>query len=503
LKKTRIKGAKKLLIILLGFSLVFLTAKVAGWINNKGTHIEITITDSILSEINQKNSGPLRVAIYRGVEFAGGIIWNRGFHAGEDSDYYKKYGLLVEFRIIEDIKECIRSIKNNEVDIIWFSPEALAYHYNVLSEINPVAFLQHSWSRGEDVLIAKRSIPLSKLKGKRLACTKGSSSHFLSQYTIKNAHLKISEIEWELTSADIDAALLFEKGRADACAIKYSSLEYLSKKNINYKILLSTQDATDLLSGILITRESLINLNSATLEKFALGWFDGVQFLKQNPEEAIAVLSKYLKLDPDLTKKMLSRIKITDYNDNCNFFEIRGDSLTGFNDIFETCLTIQYPKRERFPIISANLVKNTNVLVNINSQITEKKIVGKESTINNSTGKAVYTLTGVHSVFFDQDSSVLNFKSINRLRYIARLASSYGSSIIFLSGSADSASEKVIPYLIKMRVQNVINFLHSECGFSINRFKIKNDNQSTIQIRGVDNRRVDIQLISMDTNNNL
>ncbi len=498
-----VKGTGKLVIILLGFSLVFLTAKVAGWMSEEGTRIDITISDSIISELEGKSQRPLRIAIYPGVEFAGGILWNRGINPGEDSDYYKKYGLMVEFRIIEDIRESIRLFKSNDLDIIWFTPEALVYHYNEISDINPVAFLQHSWSKGEDVLIVKRSIPLSKLKGKRLACVKGSPSHFLSLYTVKNANLKIGELEWEFTGGDIDAAALFEEGKTDACAIKYRSLSYLSKRKIDYKILLSTKDATDLISGIFITRESLINLKRDSLEKFASGWFDGVRFLKKNPEEAVSILSKYLKLDPELTKKMLSRIQITDYHDNRDFFEIGGDSLTGFNDIFETYVTIQSSQGERSPIASANLVKNTNVLVNIDSTITEKKRTRRKSTIPIITGETGYTLTETHSIFFDQNSAILDFKSTNRLKRIARLASSFGSAIIYLRGSADSESEKVLPYLIKMRVQNVINFLHSECGLSVNRFKVASNAQSTAKNGGVDKRRVDIRLVSGNRNYNL
>jgi NitT/TauT family transport system substrate-binding protein len=500
LKKTGVKGKGKLLIILLGFSLVFLTAKVAGWMNEEGTRIDITISDSIISELKRKSQGPLRIAVYPGVEFAGGILWNRGINPGEDSDYYKKYGLTVEFRIIEDIRESIRSFKNNDVDIIWFTPEALVYHYNELSEINPVAFLQHSWSRGEDVIIVKRSMPLSKLKGKSLACVKGSSSHFLSLYTVKNANLKIGDLEWEFTGSDIDAAALFEEEKTDACAIKYRSLSYLSKKNIGYEILISTRDATNLISGIFITRESFINLKRDTLEKFASGWFDGVQFLKKNPEEAASILSKYLKLDPELIKKMLSLIQITDYYDNCDFFEIGGDSLTGFNDIFETYLAIQGPRSERFSITSANLIKNTNVLVNIDSTVNAKKREEQKSTIPIITSETGYSLTETHSIFFDQNSAILDFKSTNRLKHIARLASSFGSAVIYLRGSADSESEKGLPYLIKMRVQNVINFLHSEYGLSINRFKVSSNDQSTAKSGGSDKRRVDIRLVSVNKN---
>lgn len=494
------RGTGKLLIILLGFSLIFLTAKVAGWMSEKGTRIDTTISDAIISELERKSQRPLRIAIYSGVEFAGGILWNGGINASEDSEYYKKYGLRVEFRIIEDINESIRLLKSNEIDIIWFTPEALAYHYNAISDINPVAFLQHSWSRGADLLIVRRVIPLSKLKGKRIACVQGSPSHFLSQYTVKNANLKIGELEWEFTGTDIDAATLFEEGEADACALRYRSLAYLLKRKIDYKILLSTRDATDLIAGIFIARESLINLKKDILEKFVSGWFDGVRFLKQNPEEAVSILSKNLKLDPDLIQKMLSRIQIADYDENCDFFEIGGDSLTGFNDILETYLAIQDSREERFSIASTNLVKNTNLLVNISSAITEKRQKRRKSPIPVITDKTGYALTETHSIFFDENSAILNFRSTNRLKHIARIASSFGSAIIYLSGSADSESEKGLSFLIKTRVQNVISFLHSEYGLSFNRFKVVSNNQPNAQRGGISKRRVDIRLVSSNRN---
>jgi len=454
--------------MLLGGLIILATAMTKGRMSSKQNQ-STTITDALITEHRESATETLRVAIYPGVECAGGLISNCGLESGKKSVYSQTYDLTVTFTFVEDFPEVARRLIEDEIDIAWATPELLICCYHELKSINPVAFLQYCWSQGAHLLIAQREISsLEKLRGTRLACARGSAQ-FFAYYLLHHAGINITDVRWEITSTDSDAALLYEKGSVDACVICTQQLDDLAKKNIGHRVLISTEDATHLLSGIFIARETTASLSGNLLERFARGWFDGVQFVKDNPGEAISLLSRYLDSDTQSIARHLQRIHLADYSDNCDYFALSDDSLIGFNYIFETFTTLGKGE-ESSGIPSAHFVRDTIILSNIEKQMQSRRSPDRPS-IPGTASQYQYVTARV-SIPFKRDSAVLPFDSFLQLKGIARQAMVFESSQIHLSGSADPDAESGTSYLIQLREDAVVQFLHKTYGIPFSRFKI-------------------------------
>jgi hypothetical protein len=476
--------------MLLGGLIIMATAMAKGQMSGKQNQAT-TITDALIAEQRNGAKKTLRVAIYPGVEFAGGLISNNGLESGRKSVYSETYDLTVIFTFIEDFPEVARRLIEDEIDIAWATPELLVCCYHELKSINPVAFLQYCWSQGKHLLIAQREISsLEKLRSTRLACARGSAQ-FFAYYLLHHAGINISDVKWKITSTESDAALLYEKGSVDACVICTHQLDDLTKKNIDHRVLISTEDATHLISGIFIARETTISLSGYLLERFARGWFDGVQFTKENPDEAISLLSKHLDSDTQSIARHLQRMHLADYNDNCDYFALSGDSLIGFNYIFET-FAILGKREESSCIPSAHFLRDSIILANIEKQIESRRSPDWPS-IPGTASEYQY-VTARLSIPFKRDSAVLPFDSFLQLKDIARQATVFESSQIHLSGSADPDAESGTSYLIQLREDAVMQFLHKTYSIPFSRFKIIRT--STVAGRGIsDNKkRIDIRI---------
>lgn len=476
--------------MLLGGLIIIATAMTKGRMSGNQNQAT-TITDAVIAEEGLRETETLRVAIYPGVEFAGGLISNSGLESGRKSVYSETYDLTVAFTFIEDFPEVARRLIEDEIDIAWATPELLACCYHELKSINPVAFLQYCWSRGEHLLITRREISSPEmLRSTRLACARGSAQ-FFAYYLMHSAGINITEVQWEVTSTDNDAALLYEKGSVDACVICTHQLDDLTRKNIDHRVMISTENATRLISGIFIARETTVSLSGNLLERFARGWFDGVQFAKENPDETISLLSRHLDSDPHSVTRHLQRIHLADYTDNCDYFALSGDSLIGFNYVFETFSILE--KREESPNIpSAHFVRDTIILANIEKLMKSRRSPDWPS-IPGTASEYQYVTAHI-SIPFKRDSAALPFDSFHQLKDIARQALVFESSQIHLSGSADPDAESGTSYLIQLRQDAVMQFLHKTYSIPFSRFKIIRTPPVAGRAISDNKKRVDIRI---------
>lgn len=110
--------------------------------------------------------------------YAGGQYFNNGFQASKDSRFYKDYNLLVEFKILDDFVPSRAAWKNDDVNLLWCTVDALPTEMGDLKDYDPVIVFQADWSRGGDAIVARRGInKVSNLKGKRIAVAEMTPSH--------------------------------------------------------------------------------------------------------------------------------------------------------------------------------------------------------------------------------------------------------------------------------------------------------------------------------------
>ncbi len=306
----------------------------------------LTVTANHGALGTQGLSRPLKVGINTWAGHAPGLVANGGLKTGPNSIYKKKYNLDVEFVLLEDPSAKLAAFIKGDIDIMWDTVDSYAREASELAEkgLKAKSIIQEDWSRGGDGIVALKTIKsVEDLKGKRIATTKFTPSHWLLLFLLSQSGLSPqdrADIEKNLVYTDEapKAAAIFKAGKVDAAVTWEPDLSgaVAARENEAY-ILVSTTSATNVIADTLVARQQIVDEAPKAVQDFVAGWFDAISAMKEDPEGTNKVVADALKLTIDDVSGMLSGLKLTPFADNALFFGMAGpkpyfDSL--FNGAF-------------------------------------------------------------------------------------------------------------------------------------------------------------------------
>lgn len=292
---------------------------------------------------------PLRVGINTWAGHAPGIVANGGMKPGSPASLYKKkYGLDVEFLLLEDPSAKLAAFIKGDIDIMWDTVDSFAREASELKEkgLRARAIIQEDWSRGGDGIVSLKSIrSVEDLKGKRIATTRYTPSHWLLLFLLSQSGLtpqERGEIERSLVWADEapKAAAMFKAGRVDAAVTWEPDLSgAVAAREEEAHILVSTTAATNVIADTLVARQAILDEAPKSVQSFVAGWFDAIGVMKEDPQGTNQIVADALKLTVDDVSGMLSGLKLTPFADNALFFGL-GGSKPYFDSLFNGAFVI-------------------------------------------------------------------------------------------------------------------------------------------------------------------
>ncbi len=296
-----------------------------------------------------KLNRPLKVAINTWAGHAPGLVANGGMNPGSAASIYKKkYGLEVEFVLLEDPTAKFNAFIAGDIDIMWDTVDSFANEASRLAEqgLSAKAILQEDWSRGGDGIVSLTSIKsIEDLKGKKIATTKFTPSHWLLLYMISQSGLSREDrdaLEKNLLyfNEAPQAAAAFKAKKVDAAVTWEPDLSgAVAAREGEAHILVSTQDATHVIADTLVARQEIVEKYPASLQAFVAGWFDAIAVMKEDPQGTNAIVGDALKLAEEDVSGMLSGLKLTAFADNAQFFGLSGPK-PYFASIFDSAFRI-------------------------------------------------------------------------------------------------------------------------------------------------------------------
>lgn len=296
-----------------------------------------------------KISRPLVVAINTWAGHAPGIVANGGLDPGSPASLYKRqFGLDVKFVLLEDPAAKLAAFRNGDVDIMWDTVDNWAREASILAEQNQQAksIIMQDWSRGGDGIVSLSSITsIEGLKGKKIACTQFTPSHFLLLYLLSQSGLSPddrAEVEKNIifTQDAPAAAAMFKAKQVDAAVTWEPDLSgAVTARGDEAHVLISTTAATNIIADTLIARQDVIDSAPETVRDFIHGWFEGIEMMRRDPASSYAVVGKALKLDNETVSGMLSGLKLTAFADNAQFYGLAGGR-AHYETLFDTAFVI-------------------------------------------------------------------------------------------------------------------------------------------------------------------
>jgi len=279
---------------------------------------------------------------------APGVVFNGGMEPSAASNYKKKYGLDVKFVLLEDPAAKLAAFRKGAIDIMWNTVDNWAREASILEENGAKAksILMQDWSRGGDGIVSLASIKsIEDLKGRKIACTMFTPSHFLLLYLLSQSGLSPEDraaVEKNvMTTTDAPAAAAMFKARQVDAAVTWEPdlSAAVTARGDEAHILVSTTAATNIIADTLVARQELVDEAPGTVRDFVQGWFEGIEMIKRDPASSYALVGRALKLDADTVSGMLSGLKLTPYADNAQFYGLTGGK-AHFETLFDTAFVI-------------------------------------------------------------------------------------------------------------------------------------------------------------------
>ena len=361
---------------------------------------------------NGKLNRPLKVAINTWAGHSPGIVANGGLVPGSPASLYKKkYGLDVDFILIEDPAKKLSAFINGDVDVMWDTVDSFANEASHLAEQNVHAksIVQQDWSRGGDGIVSLKSInSVEELKGKTVATTKFTPSHFFLLFLLSQSGLSPddrAQIERSLvyTPTAPDAAAAFKAKRVDAAVTWEPDLSNsVAARPDEAHILVSTTAATNVIADTLVARQQVIDEAPKSVQDFVAGWFDGIAVMKEDPQASNQIVGTSLKLGGDDVSGMLSGLKLTPWADCAQFYGLSGPKAY-FDTLFNSAFIIWRKKGVVTKVVEAKDWEDPRFVAAVADQyksqkveesfafkdkpkVTDRAIVNKSLSIHFSTG---------------------------------------------------------------------------------------------------------------------
>ena len=164
----------------------------------------------------------IKVGVVTWGGYIGGQYFNEGFKASTESRFYKEYGIVVEFIVIDDFEASRSAWKAGEVDLLWVTADAFPTEAQALidSGHDPRLVFQADWSRGGDAIVVNHDInSLRDLKGKKIAVALGTPSHSFLLLMLQADELEYTDITIVPVKSAVDAAALFKNGAVDGAVV--------------------------------------------------------------------------------------------------------------------------------------------------------------------------------------------------------------------------------------------------------------------------------------------
>jgi NitT/TauT family transport system substrate-binding protein len=456
---------------------------------------------------------PINVGVVTWGGYAGGEYFNGGFQASTNSRYYKEYGILVNFVVLDDYTASREAWKAGAVDLLWSTADSYCVETPDMP-YDPRIVFQADWSRGGDAIVVREGIDsVADLKGKTIAVAFGTPSETFLLWLLDAAGMNSSDVKIVEEASAVDAAKVFKAEKVD-CAVVWSPDDADCVNTVKgSKVLKSSRDAAHIIADVFYAKEEWATAHKADLTKLIEGWLKGAGEINTSTEaknEAAKILSAGLNEDVPTCLQAINNTRLVTYGDNVNFFDLHknfngvtGETLySKMSDIYTSIGLIKKPVPVWRNVIDVSALRDVN-LEGVSGQDAEGEKVF--TAVNSETGKNLKAFASKPvSISFESGSATLSdeAKHVIRTTFVPDAQMFSGSRIRVIGNTDNTGDPSYNRVLSFQRAQAAIDYMVSQYGFNRNRFiaigngpdKPVADNDS--EEGRAKNRRTDFQLLN-------
>lgn len=258
-----------------------------------------SLLTTTLTSCTPKPTTPLRVGL---------IDWPgyEPFYLAKSLGYYDNSPIeLVNFT---DMAQQLQAYRQQQINTLCTTISEVLQLASTLPE-QRVVFVTDQ-SAGADAIVVKPNITqLADLKGKRVGSDLTPLASYMLVSALEKAGLKLDDVELvNLSLADqLDA---YRRHQIDA-VITYDPFR-TQLMNAGGKVLFDSRQMPDQVVDILVVPQPILNQHLPTFKILTEGFFKALDYLQQNPQDAIARMAAREKITPAEFAATLKLLKLAD-----------------------------------------------------------------------------------------------------------------------------------------------------------------------------------------------
>ncbi len=241
-------------------------------------------------------------------------IGNTPIYIAQEKGYFKALGLDLTLQVFETVAKGFPVFLSGQ--IAGLAP--------VTSEVVALAaqggdfriVVVEDTSVGADVLLARNSVAsLKDLKGRKIGTELGGIGHFFVLQILDKAGLTETDVTLVNVGPDA-AAAAFQKGDLEVVYTYSPFSNQALKAQKDGRVLFSSKEMPTAIADLYIFSTQFIQSSPQAVAAFVKGHFQGLEFLKTNPKEGLAIMAKQLNITPTELEQQLKGIQIPDLATN-------------------------------------------------------------------------------------------------------------------------------------------------------------------------------------------
>jgi outer membrane protein OmpA-like peptidoglycan-associated protein/ABC-type nitrate/sulfonate/bicarbonate transport system substrate-binding protein len=421
------------------------------------------------------DSRPLRIAIATWPGHMPFVLGNGGLttRPGSAAD---SEGLNLEISFVDDPATKNRGLQSGDLDFVWQTVDELPIGLGGYQQahVDLRVFLQLDWSRGGDACVAAPDIHTAEdILGKTSAMMMFSPDHTLFEFMITNSALTLAQIDQvrkdsKFSPDDITfGRTLFAEGKAQVACLWEPDVSLALASRAGAHRLFSTQQATELIADILVTRKELLDTRADIAQKLMRVWFAGID---RGDSDRAAAAREIMDASPrfkdelgyERTLSSLEWVRWSTLADNVRFFGLDG-GLPAFDRAYNQAdsIWINYPEAAIGSRFVPAMLRDDQIVRKIWDE-RGRPVASHTDDYDPSVasqGSALFTKP--ISINFSTGSSLLDTSAIATInREILPQAEMAGGMYLRVEGNTDNVGDAVMNQMLsERRAHSIVDYL--------------------------------------------
>ena len=246
------------------------------------------------------------------------------WQVAEEAGLFKKNGLNVKLTWFPGYLDSINALAAGKLDANSMTLNDTVSA--VSSGADLVVVLANDNSTGNDQIIVRDGIKSIKdLKGKKVAAEPGTVDHYLLLLGLAKAGMTQKDIQFQPLETGA-AASAFAAGKLDAVGA-FAPFISTALKRPKSEILFTSKDFPGAIPDHLVVTRKLLQERPADVQKLIDTWFDTLEYIKANPEQAVQIMAKRGGISPAEYKEYDAGTRIFTLRENLAAFTPGNDTI--------------------------------------------------------------------------------------------------------------------------------------------------------------------------------